>query len=339
MLRYMKYAYAVYRERSFTAAAKKLYISQPALSLTVRKLEEALGYPVFERSGKYVTLTPPGEKYIRAVEEILRIQGDLERELDDMRLLRQGTLRIGCSTVISNYVLPPVLKEFMKAYPAIRVELRVESSRSLGQLLEQGEVDLVIDNTQTQREEFQYVPLFTEQILIAVPESLEVNRHLAGSRLTGEQLARKDFDRVPRVPVTRFSGEDFILLKPGNKMRYIADAIFREAELHPRVVFTFDRVDTALSFTENGFGISFVTDIAASRCRDTCFYLPDTEYARREVYGIHKRNKYIPHATEAFLRAFGSGALADDAGNPGNEQGGQHGQSDFRNHIHAVVHR
>lgn len=304
MLRYMKYAYAVYKEKSFTAAAKKLYISQPALSLTVRKLEETLGYPVFQRNGKYVTLTPPGEKYIRAVEEILRIQGDLEQELDDMRLLHRGTLRVGCSTVISNYVLPSVLKKYMEAYPQLRVEVRVESSQSLGPLLEQGEVDLVIDNTQTQRKEFCYVPLFTEQILIAVPEALEVNRQLRSARLTGEQLTQKAFDGPERVSVARLSGEDFILLKPGNKMRYIAEAIFREAEIHPRIVFEFDRVDTALSFTENGFGISFVTDIAASRCRDTCFYLPDTEHSRREVYGIYKKNKYFPQAAEAFLRTF-----------------------------------
>ena len=132
MLRYMKYAYAVYEERSFTAAAKKLYISQPALSLTIRKLEEALGYPVFERSGKTVSLTPPGEKYIRAVEKILRIQADLEKELDDMRLLHTGQLRIGCSAVICAGMLPKVLKSFMEKYPGIQVELKVEKSLVLG---------------------------------------------------------------------------------------------------------------------------------------------------------------------------------------------------------------
>lgn len=304
MLRYMKYAYAVYQERSFTAAAKKLYISQPALSLTVRKLEEALGYPVFERSGKAVSLTPPGEKYIRAVEKILQIRADLEKELDDMRLLHTGRLSIGCSTVISTYVLPGVLKTFMEKYPNIQVELKVENSLVLGQLLESGGVDLVIDNTQIKREEFAYEPLFTEQILVAVPEGLTVNRALAHARLSREALAAKAFGDVPRVPVSAFAGEDFILLKPGNKMRYIADAIFREAELHPKVVFEFDRVDTAVSFTENGFGVSFVTDIAAGACRAACLYLPETEHSRREVYAMYKKNKYLPQAAKAFIGSF-----------------------------------
>lgn len=304
MLRYMKYAYAVYEERSFTAAAKKLYISQPALSLTIRKLEEALGYPVFERSGKAVSLTPPGEKYIRAVEKILQIQADLEKELDDMRLLHTGTLTVGCSTVISTYVLPGVLKTFMEKYPNIQVELKVEASLVLGQLLESGGVDLVIDNTQIKREEFVYEPLFTEQILVAVPEGLAVNEALAHARVRREVLETKAFASVPRVPVSAFAGEDFILLKPGNKMRYIADAIFREAEVHPKVVFEFDRVDTAVSFTENGFGVSFVTDIAAGACKAACLYLPETDHSRREVYAIYKKNKYLPQAAKAFIDSF-----------------------------------
>ena len=304
MLRYMKYAYAVYQERSFTAAAKKLYISQPALSLTVRKLEESLGYPIFDRSGKDVALTPPGEKYIRAVEKILQIQTDLEKELDDMRLLHTGQLRVGCSAVICAGMLPPVLKTFMEKYPGIQVELKVEKSLVLGQLLERGEVDLVIDNTQQKREDFIYTPLFTEQILLAVPESLEVNRALAHARLSREALEGKAFAGVPPVPVSAFRGEKFILLKPGNKMRYIADAIFREAEMHPRVIFEFDSVDTAVSFTENGFGISFVTDIAAGSCRTACLYLPETEHSRREVYAIYKKNKYLTQAAKAFVGCF-----------------------------------
>lgn len=306
MLRYMKYAYAVYQEGSFSAAAKKLYISQPALSLTIRKLEQEVGYPIFQRSGRSVTLTPPGEKYIRAVEEILRIREDLEREIDDMRTLQKGQLSIGCSTIMADCVLPRVLKGFMEQYPQIRVELKVENSLVLGQLAEAGSVDIVIDNAQGQKPFLEYVPLFTEQILIGVPAGFAVNEALREHCLTPESLEKKDFEKAPRVPVAAFGEAPFILLKHGNKMRYIADAIFREQGLHPKVIFEFDRVDTAVSFMENGFGISFVTDIAVDRgrCSDTCFYLPDTAFSCREVYAIYHRNKYLSHAARAFLEAF-----------------------------------
>lgn len=304
MLRYMKYAYAVWQEGSFTAAAKKLYISQPALSLTIRKLEQEVGFPVFERAGKTVKLTPPGEKYIKAVEQILQIKANLEKELDDMLTLQKGQITVGCSTVISGCVLPRVLKCFMERYPGVRVELKVESSQVLGQLLESGGVDIVIDNTQGQRPEFVYSPLFTEQILLCVPDTLAVNHGLEDARLSREAISSKSFSGVRRVPVSCFAGEDFILLKPGNKMRYIADAMFREREMHPNVIFEFDRVDTAVGYTENGFGICFATDVAVNRCENTCFYLPDTQFSQREVYAIYKKNKYLTHAAAEFIRIF-----------------------------------
>ena len=272
-------------------------------------VEQEVGFPVFERAGKTVKLTPPGEKYIRAVEEILQIKANLEKELDDMLTLQKGQITVGCSTVISGCVLPRVLKCFMERYPGVRVELKVESSQVLGQLLESGGVDIVIDNTQGQRPEFVYSPLFTEQILLCVPEELPVNRELADARLSQDTIAAKTFSGVQRVSMARFAGENFILLKPGNKMRYIADAMFREQEMQPKVIFEFDRVDTAVGYTENGFGLCFATDIAVSRCENTCFYLPDTQFSQREVYAIYKKNKYLTHAAAEFIRIF-----AEEAG-------------------------
>lgn len=302
MLRYMKYAYAVWQEGSFTAAAKKLYISQPALSLTIRKLEQEAGFPIFERAGKTLTLTPPGEKYIKAVEKILQIKADLEKEIDDMLTLQQGQLAIGCSTVMATCILPRVLRDFMERYPRIKVELKVESSQVLSQMLEAGSVDVVIDNTQVQKEFLEYVPLFTEQILIGVPAAFPVNRQLQAFRFTPGSAV----ETAPRVNVSAFADAPFILLKPGNKMRYIADAIFREQEMHPKVIFEFDRIDTAVSYIENGFGVSFVTDIAVNSgsCQNTCFYLPDTQFSRREVYAMYKKNKYLTHAAAEFIRIF-----------------------------------
>ena len=77
MFQYMDYAYAVYKEKSFTKAAKELCISQPALSATIRKLETNLGHPIFDRSGKTITLTDIGERYIRSAEQIMLIRQNL----------------------------------------------------------------------------------------------------------------------------------------------------------------------------------------------------------------------------------------------------------------------
>ena len=306
MLRYMKYAYAVYQEKSFTAAAKKLYISQPALSSTIRKLEQEVGYPIFARRGKTVTLTPPGEKYIRAVEAILQIQANLEQEIDDMQQLLRGQLTVGCSTLMASYVLPRVLKKFLGRYPQIRVELLVESSQSLSEKLEDGSVDMVIDNTLSTKPSLEYIPLFSEQILIGVPAAFSVNEQLKAMQLPPDIIKQKAYADVPRVPVSRFAEEPFILLKHGNKMRHISDAMFREQEIHPRAVFEFDQIFTAVSYMENGFGISLVTDTVVNYggCENTLFYLPQTRFSQREVYAIYRKNKYLPRAGAEFIQNF-----------------------------------
>ena len=77
MFNHMHYVYTVYEEKSFTKAAQKLYVSQPALSGAIKKLEIELGYPIFDRGGKEVTPTELGMKYIKAVQEILVIQKNL----------------------------------------------------------------------------------------------------------------------------------------------------------------------------------------------------------------------------------------------------------------------
>lgn len=308
MLRYMKYAYAVYQEKSFTAAAKKLYISQPALSLTIRKLEQEVGYPIFERAGKAVTLTQPGEKYIKAVEEILQIKANLENELDDMQKLLRGQLTVGCPTVMASYVLPSVLKRFMEIYPNVKVDLMVDSSQSVSEKLETGAVDVVIDNAMVTKPFLEYVPLFREQILIGVPESFAINQRLEKKCLLPEVIKRKAYDTAPKVPISCFAEEDVILLKHGNKMRYATDAMFREQNIHPSAVFEFDQISTAVSYMENGFGISFVTDTVVNygSCKNTRFYLPNPLFPQREVFAIYRKNKYLTHAAAEFIKIFAS---------------------------------
>ena len=82
----MEYVYEVYKEKSFSKAAKKLFISQPSLSATVKRVENRIGYPVFNRNTTPLTLTECGEHYIKAVEEILAIQTSFQNFINDQKI-------------------------------------------------------------------------------------------------------------------------------------------------------------------------------------------------------------------------------------------------------------
>ena len=110
MFRGMEYVYAVWKERSFSSAAKKLYISQPALSNSIKRVEDKVGTPLFDRSTSPIQLTDVGQEYLHAVEQILAIQENFSHYLADSQNLKTGRLTIGSGAMISSYqaALPPI---------------------------------------------------------------------------------------------------------------------------------------------------------------------------------------------------------------------------------------
>ena len=305
MFRYMDQVYAVYREGSFTKAAALLCVSQPALSATVKKAEEALGHPIFDRSSKAVTLTDVGKQYIDAVERIMLIRENLHSQIDDLHNLRRGSFILGGTTLIISHVLPQVLKDFSKDYPDVDVRLQVEPSTVLWDKLAHGQVDIAIDNALVKDPDHEYIPLFREHILIGVPADNPINEKLKNYALDPALLEKPgcDYSLLPRLNIKLLANEDFILLKPGNKMRQISHNIFTEQGISPKIRFEFDRLTTSINFAESGFGICFLTDtnLQYGTCKNLVFYQPDAWDADRHLYLMYKKNKYLSAAMKAFI--------------------------------------
>ena len=118
MLQGMDYVYAVWRERSFSAAARKLFVSQPALSASVKKVEAELGLPIFDRGRTPLQLTDAGRAYIESAERIFRIQRDLGRYCHDLAGLQSGTLSLGGTNFFASCFLPAMIQAFSQKYEA-----------------------------------------------------------------------------------------------------------------------------------------------------------------------------------------------------------------------------
>ena len=117
MFRKMEYVYEIYTEKSFTKAAEKLYISQPCLSAAIKKIEDEIGMPLFERRHSTLVLTEVGEKYLKAAEQIRCITKDFLSEVNDMHNLVSGSLHIGVPNYIMSYIIPEIVNEYTKLYP------------------------------------------------------------------------------------------------------------------------------------------------------------------------------------------------------------------------------
>ena len=134
--------YAVANNRNISRAAKELYISQPAISKSIQKLEDNLDVKLFERSSRGVTLTPEGEllyKHVKSAFETLAIGEDRLRRSIALGL---GNLTIGASSTLCKYVLLPYLKDFIKEYPHINISIACHSTNQTLRLLEEGKLDI-----------------------------------------------------------------------------------------------------------------------------------------------------------------------------------------------------
>ena len=316
-INHMNYIYTIYQEKSFTRAAEKLYISQPSLSLTIKKIETEIGYPIFERCGKEVTLTEIGIKYIKAIEEIFKIQAKLAAEVDDLLKLKKGNVTIGSTTFVASYLLPGILKRFKDKYPDIEVSVVVEQSTELEEKLEAGEIDIMIDNATAFLDGYKYIPLLKEHILLGVPKELTINDAYRDKQISLSSIRdfRGNYSELPKTSLSGFSREKFIFLKRGNKIRQIAARILDEHRIIPDVVMEFDRLHTAVSYAEAGFGLSFLTDttlLYSNTCENLCIYIPDTVYSELTLYIIYRNGRYLSSAAKELVDFIKSTEITPD---------------------------
>ena len=218
MFQGMEYVYEVYKEKSFSKAAANLFISQPSLSANVKRVENRIGYPIFDRSTKPLGLTECGKEYIRCVEEILGIHRSFSAFIHDWDKLSTGNLTLGGSNLFSSWILPPLISAFVTCYPHIKINLIEESTAQLAELLQKGSVDLILDNTALNPDIFDSRIFHEEHLILAVPSHFPINSSLKDYQITDLQIQNGSFlnPSFPIVPLKSFKGLPFIMMRNEN---------------------------------------------------------------------------------------------------------------------------
>lgn len=299
------YIFEVYREKSFTKAANKLFISQPALSAAIKKIEKNIGHELFDRSSNPIKLTEAGEIYIKSIEEIHMIQNNLTNKLNDISDLKTGKVSVSGANFMSSYVIPEIIKNFSSIYPGITIEFFESNSSALQENLLDEKIDLLIDYIHDENK-FTSYPLLLEQILIAVPKGFAINEKMFNYALTCEDIKNGKHlsENCCLVLLKQFMDEKFISLKKGNDMYNQAHVMFCEAGINPKKIIYLDQLMTSYKFTEAGMGISFVTDTlikSADEKGNVIFYKPKSLFSERTIYLSHKKGRYLKKAVTAFI--------------------------------------
>ena len=307
MFVWKKYVYEVYKERSFTKAAQNLYISQPSLSARIKKIEEIIGEPLFDRSTTPLQLTEVGKVYIEAAEEITQIEQRVENYINDLAGLKTGNLAVGASTLFAAYVVPSLITQFNQKFPDVHIQLIEGNTAELEEMLGSNALDFVIDNYHYDSILYNKELYCEENILLAVPKHFAVNEELGMYQLSYKNIKNKNYlnQKYPAVPLGRFADLPFIMLTQGNDTRTRGDRLCRIVGFKPNIVLEFNQQSTAYMASSTQLGATFISDILVSQLptfENLVYYKLDGEEAKRKVFFYYKTHKYKTRVMEEFIR-------------------------------------
>lgn len=299
-----EYVYAVYKEKSFTAAAEKLYLSQPCLSAAIKKTEQQIGLPLFERRTGDLTPTKIGYEYLACAEKIMAIERSFSEMLEDINNMKTGGIRIGGTNYVCSYILPIIAGDFSKIYPNIEISIHEANSIELEKMLKNDKIDLVIDSYDAVEEQLEYKALVAEQILLAVPTSSKCNENIKQFAVRAEDIyyGNVEIDSLPELDLSQFQQEKFILLKSGNSMYKHAQAVFDTCNFVPSVSFRLDQLSTSFRLAASGNGLCFVTDtmFKTHLYHEDVYFYKVKNAGSRTLYAANNRTNHSTAVIQKF---------------------------------------
>jgi DNA-binding transcriptional LysR family regulator len=303
----MKYVYQVYLDGSFSKAAEKLFLTQPALSIAIQKIETGLGMQLFDREQRPLTLTPAGEVYIDMIKKTMDLEQETTQKLNDIQDLESGTIRIGGSHYLNAYILPEVLAGFSNQYPKIQLELVENSSAALSEMLSEHKIDLTFNCSPKFIHNFKRYPAFYDTLLLAVPEADPIHQTLGSFALSAHDIlnGRHLEKDCPSVPLKEFKELSFILLSSGNNLYDRSQQMFSDAGFKPNVKMVLSQLVTAYHMAEKSFAATFISDrLVQSNSSGLKFYKIDSDLIYRLFYILLPERKYTSFATQRFIDYF-----------------------------------
>ncbi|MCP4993938.1 MAG: LysR family transcriptional regulator [Gammaproteobacteria bacterium] len=284
-LRQLRVFEAVAERLSYTKAAESLYLSQPAVSMQIRQLEDNVGLSLFEKLGKKVHLTEAGNELHRYAKGIFRQLDEMEEVLESMKGVTHGRLDIAVASTV-NYFAPRALGAFSRLYPEIQLKLDVTNRKYLVKLLEENEKDLVLmgqppENLDLEAEAFMENPL----VVIAPPD---------------HPLAGKE-----KIPLERLMEESFLLREAGSGTRQVMERFFKEHQLEVKRGMEMTRNEAIKQGVRAGMGLGIVsTHTIELEVETGRLAILDVEEfpLKRQWHLVHRRGKRLSPAAEAFRR-------------------------------------
>ncbi|MDU2064622.1 MAG: LysR family transcriptional regulator [Sporomusaceae bacterium] len=298
--RELLYVKTVADEKSLSKAAKKLFLTQPSLSVCMQKIETNLGIKLFKRTSKGLLLTFAGERYYQMATDILKIYNDFEIEVSDINNLKKGRMTIGITVYLATYMLPLVLPAFKQKCPNIEIFIIEKNSTELDKALASGEIDFAIMHTFPFNEHANNIntkihPLFKDPLVLVTKPNHPLRQYA---------IPKNDLE-FPQIDLTLFAQEPFIMLHQEQKIRQVTDLILQKAAITPTIALTTKSYETARRLACEGLGITLVPrqylDIFPSTFHPDYYHIEEKYSPYWTMCVAVQKDAYISRAARLFI--------------------------------------
>lgn len=276
---------------SFTKAAAKLFISQPALSNYIAKVEEELGVKLFDRSSVPLRLTYAGEQYLKRARAILSQMEDMNREFRDISCHMQGRLRLGFPSERMIYMLPLILGTLKEQYPGIDVEVTSGPGNRLMEHLRAGDVDFVILPTWTKQKDIGQIKIAEEELVVVAAKGYLKEEHLLDQE---KRIVR--WQEVAKLPI--------ITLKKGHALRSSVEVLYRSAGRKPDIFLESHSNMLSYRLAAQGMGFAIVPELTLGLSGNSneveIWHLAEPPVIW-DIHALYREGCYIGEVEQAFL--------------------------------------
>ena len=235
--------------KSFSKTSEIIHLTQPAVSLLIRALEEIYETKLFDRSSSTVTLTPAGEVLYKYAKEILALYATAEKVIGKLTGLVKGSITIGACSNIGNYLLPSVITDFRKTHLKTKIHLLVSNTKRVVELLNSGNIDIGIVEGDVVRQKMVVKKLISDELLLIVSPN-------------------HPWSRKKEVSISDLTKEPFIFREAGSGTRQMMEKFLSRHGITPqdmKVSIVLGSTEAIKAAVENGLGVSIISRWAARK--------------------------------------------------------------------------
>ena len=290
----LKYVATVAELGNYTKAAEKLYISQPALSQSVHRLEAELQVQLFNKRGGRLVPTAAGEIVLEKGTKILELHRELLNEVSHINELKAGTLTIGVSPFYQKVYLSRWLAAFQAHYPGVEVAVQESYSQNTIESILRGELDVGLVSAPIPDTVEECMKAFEEEVLLAVPPSFPINA----------QYKVTDHEDYPEVDLSDFREMNFISYRSGRNMTQLMNNKCMEAGFVPKIVIRCSSAESVNAMIASGMGVGLVPGAIADICpphQKAAYYRLRGGPTMRQFSFVRKKNSKVSPAQRCFL--------------------------------------